>query len=44
MLAASNSSSLVIAMSGTNKEFDLVAGIKAKESRFAWNRLAVNDA
>jgi hypothetical protein len=44
MFAVSNSSSLVIAMSGTDKGFELVAGISAKESRFAWHRLAVNDA
>jgi len=42
MFAVSNSSSLVIAMSGTDKGFELVAGISAKESRFAWKRRAVN--
>jgi hypothetical protein len=43
MFAVSNSSSLVIAISGTDKGFELVAGISANESRFAWNRLAVKD-
>jgi hypothetical protein len=44
MLAVSNSSSLVITMSGRAKGFDLVTGINAKELRLAWNRLAVRDA
>jgi hypothetical protein len=43
MFAVSNSSSLVIAMSGMDKEFDLATGINANESMFAWNRLAVNN-
>jgi hypothetical protein len=41
MFAVSKSSSLVIAISETTKGFDRVAGINAKESRLAWNRLAV---
>jgi hypothetical protein len=41
MFAVSKSSSLVIAISETTKEFERVAGINAKELRLAWNRLAV---